>query len=223
MLTIGNVLLLEPKNTVQAEKYKCRLVEQRGDMLYIDYPIKLSTNKTAFLLDGTQLKAVFVHGHSAFSFDTEVTGRVKQSIPMMKLHFPGEEYVMKIQRRQFVRIDTAVDVAIHPLNEEFEPFTAVTDDFSAGGMLVHVRSDKGAKLDQGMDIKAVLVLPMQSGDYHYVQIHSKIVRILQDNKTGFSKYSLQFKEVAPRERQQLLRFTFERQLEMKKKGLDYLE
>jgi c-di-GMP-binding flagellar brake protein YcgR len=223
MLTIGNVLLLEPKNTVQAEKFKCRLVEREGDMLYIDYPINIRTNKTAFLLDGTQLKAVFVHGHSAFCFDTEVTGRVKHSLPMIKLYFPGNEYVMKIQRRQFVRIETAVDVALHPLNGEFEPFTAVTDDISAGGILVQARSDKSANLTQGMNLNVVIVLPMQNGDYHYMQIHSKIVRILKDDQTGFSKYSLQFEEVAPRERQHLLRFTFERQLEMKKKGLDYLE
>ena len=42
---------------------------------------------------------------------------------------------MKIQRSQFVRIETAVDVAIHPMNREFEPFTAMTEDISAGGFI----------------------------------------------------------------------------------------
>jgi c-di-GMP-binding flagellar brake protein YcgR len=166
---------------------------------------------------------VFVHGQSAYSFDTEVTGRLKQTIPMMKLHFPGDEYVMKIQRRQFVRIETGVDVAIHPLNGEFEPFTARTDDISAGGMLVQVRANTELKLEQGMKIKIVVVLPMQSSGIHYLQLTSRIVRMSETEQTNFLKYSIQFEEVSPLERQQLLRFTFERQLELKKKGLEYLE
>jgi c-di-GMP-binding flagellar brake protein YcgR len=223
MLTIGNVLLLEPKNSVKAERYKCRLVERKRDMLYIDYPINIDTHKTAFLLDGTQLKAVFIHGQSAYCFDTEVTGRLKQSIPMMKLHFPGDEYMMKIQRRQFVRVETAVDVAIHPLNGEFEPFTARTADISAGGMLVQVRSNTNLELEQGLQVKTVIVLPMQSGGINYLQLKSRIVRMDETEKTHFLKYSIQFEEVSPLERQQLLRFTFQRQLELKKKGLEYLE
>ncbi len=223
MLTIGNVLLLEPRNTVDAQKYKCRLVERKGDMLYIDYPINIETHKTAFLLDGTQLKAVFVYGQSAYSFNTEITGRLKQTIPMMKLHFPGAEYVMKIQRRQFVRIETGVDVAIHPLNREFEPFTARTEDISAGGMLVQVRANTDLKLEQGMKIKTVIVLQMQSSEIHYLHLKSRIIRMNEKEQTNFFKYSIQFEEVSPFERQQLLRFTFERQLELKKKGLEYLE
>lgn len=223
MLTIGNVLLLEPKNSVKAERYKCRLVERKRDMLYIDYPINIDTHKTAFLLDGTQLKAVFIHGQSAYCFDTEVTGRLKQSIPMMKLHFPGDEYMMKIQRRQFVRIETAVDVAIHPLNGEFEPFTARTEDISAGGMLVQVRANTNLELEQGLQVKTVIVLPMQSGGIHYLQLKSKIVRMDETEEKNFLKYSIQFEEVSPLERQQLLRFTFQKQLELKKKGLEYLE
>lgn len=223
MLKVGNVLLLELKNKAGEQKYKCRLVERKDDMLYIDYPINIHTQKTAFLLDGTQLKAVFIYGQSAYCFDTEVTGRLKQSIPMMKLHFPGNEYIMKIQRRQFVRVETAVDVAIHPLNGEFEPFTARTEDISAGGMLVQVRSATKLELEQGMKVKTVIVLPMQSSEIQYLQIKSRIVRMDKMEQTNFWKYSIEFEEVSPAERQQLLRFTFQRQLELKKKGLEYLE
>ena len=80
---------------------------------------------------------------------------------MMKLHYPGDEYVMKIQRRQYVRVETAVDIAIHPYNGEFVPFTAVTDDISAGGALVH--KTKNDSLKEGMEIRTSLFCPCRKG------------------------------------------------------------
>ncbi|WP_338470113.1 flagellar brake protein [Niallia sp. XMNu-256] len=56
MLTIGDTLILEPRDNEHSEKYKCRLVEKSDGIIYIDYPINMKTNQTTFLVDGTQLK-----------------------------------------------------------------------------------------------------------------------------------------------------------------------
>ena len=219
MLTIGNPLVLEPKYANQLEQYKCRLVDRKDNLLYIDYPINVSTNRTTFLIDGTQLKVTFVEGESAYLFETEILGRVKRGIPMMELMYPGDEYVIKIQRRKFVRIETSVDVAIHSLNGEFKPFTTLTEDLSAGGSLVKLRKQKS--ISEGMVIRTIFVLPMQNGDYHYMNLKSKVVRIVK-RENGEGHASLQFVGVTPTETQLLLRFSFDRQLAMKKKGLSNL-
>ena len=219
MLTIGNPLVLEPKYANQLEQYKCRLVDRKDNLLYIDYPINVSTNRTTFLIDGTQLKVTFVEGESAYLFETEILGRVKRGIPMMELMYPGDEYVIKIQRRKFVRIETSVDVAIHSLNGEFKPFTTLTEDLSAGGSLVKLRKQKA--ISEGMVIRTIFVLPMQNGDYHYMNLKSKVVRIVK-RENGEDHASLQFVGVTPTETQLLLRFSFDRQLAMKKKGLSNL-
>ena len=215
MLTIGNPLVLEPKYANQIEQYKCRLVDRKDNLLYIDYPINVSTNRTTFLIDGTQLKVNFVEGESAYLFESEILGRVKRGIPMMELIYPGDEYVIKIQRRKFVRIETSVDVAIYPLNGEFKPFTSLTEDISAGGSLVKLRNKQD--IGQGMLIRTLFVLPMQNGDYHYMNLTSKVVRIMKQ-ENGDDYASLQFIGVTPQETQLLLRFSFDRQLAMKKKG-----
>ncbi|HEY4549959.1 MAG TPA: flagellar brake domain-containing protein [Bacillus sp. (in: firmicutes)] len=214
MLTIGNPLVLEPKYANQIEQYKCRLVDRKDNLLYIDYPINVSTNRTTFLIDGTQLKVNFVEGESAYLFESEILGRVKRGIPMMELIYPGDEYVIKIQRRKFVRIETSVDVAIHPLNGEFKPFTSLTEDISAGGSLVKLRNKQD--IGQGMLIRTLFVLPMQNGDYHYMNLTSKVVRIMKQ-ENGDDYASLQFIDVTPQETQLLLRFSFDRQLAMKKR------
>ncbi|WP_347939853.1 PilZ domain-containing protein [Peribacillus simplex] len=45
---------------------------------------------------------------------------------------------MKIQRRQYVRLDVTLDTAIHPEHTEFTPFRALTEDISAGGASIRL-------------------------------------------------------------------------------------
>lgn len=222
MLTIGETLILEPRDNEQDEKYKCRLVEKSEDAIYIDYPINMKSNRTTFLIDGTQLKVSFVSGNSAYLFDSEVLGRVLQEIPMIKLSYPGNQYVMKVQRRQYVRIPTTVDAAIHPLQNEFTPFTTITEDISAGGSLL-LMNPQAKGIQPEMNVIAVFVLPMQNGEYHYMKLPSKVIRMIEDEETGKTLFSLHFLNVSSSQRQMLLRFSFDRQLARKKKGIDYSE
>lgn len=218
MIQIGDVLTLELKSSEDEEKFRCRLVDIRDNEFYIDYPISLTTNRAAFLLDGTQLKVTFVGNDcsSIYLFESEINGRVKKNIPMLILTYPGNNHLIKIQRRQYVRVETAVDIAIHPLEFEFAPITTITDDLSAGGAAVLIPKEVSIKTD--MRILAWLVLIMQNGDYHYMKLQSRIVRIIPFSETR-NKVSIQFIDVSNQERQLLLRFSFERQLEAKKKGL----
>src|SRR4051812_39078747 len=123
MLKIGKTLMLEQKYSSAKESYKCMIVEVVEGTFYIDYPIDVETGKVAFLVDGTQLRASFTDGEKGtFLFDTEVFKKVKGKIPMMQLLLPPKEMFIKLQRRQFVRIETRVDIAIHATSGEFAPF-----------------------------------------------------------------------------------------------------
>jgi c-di-GMP-binding flagellar brake protein YcgR len=215
---IGETLLLELTYSEKSEKYKCKLVEREGNNLYIDYPIVQETNKTAFLLDGTQLKATFMaEDGTVYLFESEVMGRVKLKIPMIVLSYPGDEHLVKIQRRQFVRVETPIDVAIHPESNEFSPFVSVTDDISAGGAAIIGQT--GSSLIANMQILTYFALAMQNGDNYYLRLKSKVIRV-SEPQNGRSLISVQFLEVSPQDRQLLLRFCFDRQLAMKKKGLE---
>lgn len=90
----------------------------------------------------------------------------------------------------------------------------MTDEISAGGTGVFVPAD--TNLQEGMTIQACLL--MQNGEYHYMKLLCRVVRIVP-NTEGKYRVSLQFIDVSSHERQLLLRFCFERQLELKKKGL----
>ena len=63
-----------------------------------------------------------------------------------------------------------------------------------------------------------LALPLNSGEISYLQMHSKVVRIM-DLKNGLKILSVQFVSLTKSDTQIIMRFIFEKQVEMKKRGL----
>ncbi|RAK22183.1 c-di-GMP-binding flagellar brake protein YcgR [Anoxybacillus vitaminiphilus] len=220
MLKIGSTLILEPTDGQTEHKYKCKVADIFPNRIHIDYPVNMETGKIVFLLNGMQFKASFVgKDHSLYLFDTEVTGKIKQPIPLVVLSYPGERELIRIQRRQYVRVEANEDIAIHPFNGEFSPFTTITSDISAGGAAV-VLPYKIKGLEPGMKVETWLVLHMRSGDIHHLNIPSKIVRIFKQEHSPVEKVSLQFLDMTQQERLLLIRYSFEKQLEKRQKGID---
>lgn len=217
MFKIGEKLILEQRYANQKETYKCMVVEIGHGSFYIDYPVNGSTGKVAFLVDGTQLQASYTDDEQGtFLFETEVFKKVKGKIPMMELMLPPEEEFIKIQRRQFVRLESSVDVAIHPLEGEFTPFRTVTEDISAGGaalLLKNTMDIHGAPY-----INVWLALLLNSGEISYLQLKCKVIRMKELNR-GAKILSVQFIEPSANDTQIIMRFIFEKQLELRKKGI----
>ncbi|MFS0781361.1 flagellar brake protein [Bacillus sp. 1P06AnD] len=214
-MKIGNRLVLESKGSGSYEKYQSKILEMSNGCVYIDYPQNMATKKTAFLPDGITLKASYVdETENAFWFQTEVLGKRKSTIPMIQLSLPPKETHNKIQRREFVRIETNIDAAVHSPNHAFPPFTTVTEDISAGGAAILV--PKEIKVEENSRATIWLVLPAKGGSIHYVKVDSQVVRLIEQPAGRYNVMTMQFNEIPDKERQQLIRFCFEKQLEQRK-------
>ncbi|MBE3568593.1 MAG: PilZ domain-containing protein [Bacillales bacterium] len=218
MLEIGTILTLKTINEKEPENeelYKCRVVDKGPEVLYVDYPVHIKTNKSRFFMNGTAFNATFVtEKNSVYTFQTKVVGKEKREIPTMIIQDPGEEKYIRIQRRRFVRVETAVDVSVSREGSE-EAFTTITKDISAGGAAIKI--PKNLELKQKEQLNMLVVLPIKSGEFHYLKLKGEIVRVSDEgpNSTAY----IQFAEMTPSERQLLLRFCYERQLLLRKKGL----
>ncbi|MCA1063206.1 flagellar brake domain-containing protein [Rossellomorea sp. AcN35-11] len=213
MIKVGTTLQLEPIHNDTFERYKCRVVEMGEEGLYIDYPIHTKTEKAVFLIDGTQLKASFIFNEqTVFTFETEVMGRKLSKIPMIHIHYPGEEGLEKIQRRQFVRVEANADISLK-MNEDYHP--TITEDISAGGCAIVVKD--GMELTSGSVLPAIIVLPMQTGEHQYLDIKGKVIRVWEKGSKKVA--SLEFVHLSENQRQLILRYCFDRQLNLRKKGL----
>ncbi|AWE06974.1 glycosyltransferase [Lysinibacillus sp. 2017] len=210
-LKIGTLLTLEPTYTDRIEKFRCRVVDRKANVLFIDYPINVATKKTAFLVDGAQFRVTYnTESKLSYSFNTEVLGRRAGNIQMILISCPPPEGFIKIQRREYVRVETPVDVAI-----EFDGrrYQFVAEDISAGGTAIHIKSPVG--FNEGDVVKMMVVLPFVSGDIRYVETDATIIRIFEKDEVTIA--SIQFTDTDELDQQHIVRFCFERQLMIRKK------
>lgn len=218
MIKEGMLLRLEPFAEEMAEKFNCKVVERESDRLFVSYPIHEETGKTTFMLDGTQLSASFIGKDNViYFFQSEVIGRTKKTFPVIALRYPGDHRVLRIQRRQYVRVPASVSAAIHPIGGEFSPFVTRTEDISAGGVAVFINQYMDVKHNQV--VKIWLTLPMQSNELFYLELQARVVRAVNPEEAKLGKLSLQFLDIDDRKKEQVTRFVFEQQLELKRKGL----
>lgn len=216
-IKIGTNFILEPTEKDATEKFRCKLAEQQGDTLFIDYPVNVATKKTAFLLDGTQLSATFqTESRETFVFYTEVLGRKPGNIPMIMLHCPPDEDFIKIQRRQYVRVETPVDIAV---KYEGQYYQYVTQDISAGGIALKL-NNRMVPFKEQDSIELIMVLPFSNGDMHYVTAEAHVVRIFE--REALKIASIQFADIAELYKQLIVRFCFDRQLQIRKKETNIL-
>ena len=213
-IKIGTMLILEPTYTERVERFRCKVVEQKDGVIYIDYPINTITKKTAFLIDGAQFRVTFNdESKQSFAFNTEVLGRKKGNIPMIMLTCPPDEEFIKIQRREFVRVETPVDVAVEYDNR----FTQlVADDISAGGVLLALQGAVNFKI--GDEVRLTIVLPYANKEIRYVQTDALVVTTFERNNRTLA--SVQFTDTDDIDKQYIVRFCFERQLQIRKKELN---
>ena len=213
-LKIGTMLILEPTYTERVEKFRCRVVEITDNVVYIDYPVNTITKKTAYLMDGAQFHVTFTtEFKQGMAFNTQVVGRKGGNIPMIMLSLPSKDEWIKIQRREYVRVETSADVAIE-VGGRYRQF--VTSDVSAGGILVKLRGT--VNFVEGDRVNLLLVLPFSNGDIRYVQTEGVVARLFERDQGEYA--SLQFTDTDEVDKQYIVRFCFERQLQFRKRELN---
>jgi len=216
MMKVGDRIRLEPLDG-STHQYRAKVFAVMDDAIHISYPVDEQSGKTVYLLNGMQFKASFVgQDGSLYMFDTEVKGKVRAPLPVVVLDYPGDAYIIRIQRRRYVRVKANVDAAVHPLGGEFTPFATMTVDVSAGGAALLIPPSHAPLFHPGLVVELWLVLTMRSGEYHYVQATASVVRTAT-SEHGVAKASVEFTDLSPQDRARLIRYSFERQLDEKKR------
>ncbi|MHA6251084.1 flagellar brake protein [Oceanobacillus sp. CAU 1775] len=216
-MKIGRNLSLELKEIgKKPEKFKCKIIDKTENEIIIDYPVNTMTLKQAFHPIGTTYKVEYrADDNAVYEFNSSIAKRVKLNIPALALTIPEKDKIKRIQRREFVRVDASIDVAVHSKHADFEPFTTITSDVSGGGISLIVPDSTKYSLGQGIDVW--IVLKMNSDEIHYVYSDAEIVFIqVRDN---IHTVAVKFLNIKSDQQQKIIRFCFEKQRESRKKEL----
>ncbi|MGM8365327.1 flagellar brake protein [Virgibacillus sp. W0181] len=215
-MKVGTVLTLETETSTskQIEKLRCKIIDINENYLFIDIPVNMHSHKTVFVGRGEKVKITYVDTDQAvYQFHSIVKASVKLRIHALKIPIPRKEFIKRIQRRQYVRIKTAVDVAIHCHEGDSTAFTTVTRDISGGGLSMIVPEQVNAvNLNK---VELWISFRLNSGKHIYINTDAKVISVKVEK--GITTASLKFESITQQDRQHLIYFCFEKQRDARKK------
>jgi c-di-GMP-binding flagellar brake protein YcgR len=222
--TIGDTLFLQQRVSIEDEPltYKARVADLSEQYISIEMPLGEKTGKIGFFPEGCEIEVWFyTQDGSKYFFPSSVLGRRKERIPLTLLTHPIKEDINRTQRREFLRVPCYEEVAIHPLRAgNFAPFLAKAIDLSGGGLAFVLPKLPG--FPEGSEVRWWLSLPLKSGSILHPSGVGKIVRIIEPAEKGLPyRFPLEFSDILETDRQKIIKYCFERQLEIKKKGIDF--
>lgn len=213
MIETGDLVMLTNQEDRQG-RTKVTAVTNR--LIWIEAPSEVSTLKTFILSDQEQVGFYFFKEKGKlYGFETEVVERQNDPLRGQRyaLRRPKEDMIQRVQRRQFVRVPQLLDVAVHPHKTAFEPFTSVTLDLSAGGILVLANQ---IPIEVKEELELTFLLPTGDGVTHTVDVLAELVRV--DPREARYELAFQFTRINDRNRELVLRHCYQAQMKNSRRG-----
>ncbi len=197
----------------QSVCYRSRVEYVSDDRLIVASPMK--SGAIVPVRRGTVVKVTYTDNVAVYTFSSEVLSQNISGIPTLILDRPSDS--KRIQRRNFVRLDTRLTVNLSLLNEKYIPsgetISATTVDISGGGMMF--------VCDTNMKVGDVLEAVINLSEKETVTAIGRIVRIVENPPKSRNRYSagFEFTIIEEAERDKIIRFIFNQQRELRRKGL----
>jgi c-di-GMP-binding flagellar brake protein YcgR len=197
----------------ELERYSSNVVAISENNLVITLPVK---NKDHILLkSGIIIKVIFSDNIAIYTFTAEVVSQNSTTPVTVNLGKPIE--TRRIQRRNFVRLDTRLKVTLEKLDEKCNStnnsFSATTVDISGGGMMFSCSE----KLELGDFLESMIFFDADEK----VSAIGRVVRVISNQPQAREKYSVgfEFAVIDEAERDKIIKYIFTSQRELLRKGL----
>ncbi|WP_438445580.1 flagellar brake protein [Gorillibacterium sp. sgz5001074] len=194
------------------QEYKSRISDIAADYITMEVPLNEKSGRLKRLFVGDELSVYFLtDGGVKNYFTTTVLGFREDVVRMILIKKPEPEAITKVQRRSFLRVPAELEIAVK-LTEQIQ-FIAMTDDVGGGG--ISLLCDGSIPLKAQDNLHCWLLLPYKSGKVDHVPFKGEVVRV-KPLESGRQQIMMRFSDITDKERQKVIRFCFERQLEFRK-------
>ncbi|WP_367649484.1 flagellar brake protein [Paenibacillus sp. NEAU-GSW1] len=214
MPRINQMLFFEIASTDQSEasvEYKARIADELEDGLLIETPISGDTGRMKRLFLGDELSAHFITEDGIKNyFDSHVIGFRDDTIRLIKIRKPDPERITKVQRRHFLRVSAELEIAVN--GGAHIRFVTLTDDVGGGG--ISFICDGKWPVRPEMVLDCWMLVPYKNGSLEHASFKGEIVRVV-DLPTGRKQVMIKFASISDGERQKIIRYCFERQLDIR--------
>lgn len=206
------VRILSPDHELASVEYKSRIADMGNGLIHMEVPLSTKDGKPLRLFSGDRLSVSFRNDGVKHQFYTEVTGFREDAVRLVTIKAPDPEAISKTQRRNYLRMPAELEVAIR-LHDKLQ-LIAMTEDVGGGG--VSFVCDGSAPVAEEETLTGWLLLEYRNGTIDHVSFPARVVRLKQ-LETGQKLVMCSFTDISEHERQKVIRYCFERQLEFRKK------
>ncbi|WP_255298355.1 flagellar brake protein [Brevibacillus dissolubilis] len=222
---VGQIIRLSPVTLVEDksnEVYKSRVADMdiAKGIAAIELPINEETGRSSGRFEtGTEWHIWYVGTDgSRYDFKTKIQGKRTENIPLILLHIPEKDKITRTQRRGYLRVNLSVDIAVKAENAAGEHhFLAKTVDVSGGGLAFVCPSY--CKLFPKDQLRIWISLPLKAGPVLHAMADAEIIRI-KELRSGQLSISVKFLDIHESDRAKIVRACYEKQLELRKKGIN---
>jgi len=208
-----SITLKQQINLAETITYRSKIIDRTEKELMIDYPVDIGQYVNLPILPEQTINIEYLKKGNVFTFNAKVKRINRSPILSFVIDIPEQGTIQKIQRREYVRINTDVNIAVHSLHQSFEPFSTVTQDISGGGAAII--TPHHLTLNQGELVLLYIVLKSSYSDFEYIKTKAEIIRTMTLNEVRST--SVKFDFFDERDRQKIIKFCFEIQREKLKK------
>jgi len=206
VLKIGTKLEIRIEDQNEDEEvYITQLEDFKEDYLLISIPIK--KGNLMFIKNGEKIKISFLHKNNYYYFCGEVLYKILVNIPLMIVRKTGD--IKKIQRRDFYRFKTLIEVRIK-YNEE--TIDGIGKDISGSGMLLALRQNikKGVLLDLELNLK----------EFGVIRLKGQVIRVTVKKDDVYPyEVGIKFIEIPEDLRELIIKYIFCEQRKIRQKGM----
>lgn len=211
---INDILYIQVASTDEKEgklEYKSRVSDIQENSMLIEVPLEVSSGRLKRLYLGDELSVHFIsdEGIKHF-FNTYVLGFSNDVISLVRVRKPELNSITKIQRRNFLRVNAELEIAVQLKDES--RFVTFTEDVGGGG--ISLNCEASISLENDEVLECWLLVPFKNGAIEHVPFEAQIVRI-NTLQNGRKRVMLKFVSISDMERQKIIRYCFERQLEIR--------
>ncbi len=217
MLPKVNQTLFIQINSIDEEEakqeYKSRIADVSDAYISMEVPINDKSGKLKRMYPGDELSVYFItEGGIKNYFTSSVLGFSDDVIRLVQIKKPDPESITKVQRRNFLRVPAVLEIAVK-FSEQLQ-LVSLTDDVGGGG--ISFLCEGYVPVESGHTVECWLLVPFKNGQIEHVPFQSEIVRV-KELETGKKQVMMRFSEITDRDRQKIIRYCFERQLDIRKK------
>ncbi|MFF2415676.1 flagellar brake protein [Bacillus safensis] len=208
MLQIGDAITIEYVNeNKEVKTAKSKVLENNNDDIFINYPADKETGRTIYLNQQTEITVFFFDENQIpYKCKSEVIGKRKEDIPMIVISIPPKEEMVRLQRREYLRVDTMIKATIMQADEE--PFDTFIVNISAGGVAISV--PEGVSLKDYGEVAIEFELPLK--EPVKIKAVAEMNRVYQDEQSGKTRAIMEFSEITNDHQQHIMKYCFQQQL-----------